>query len=575
MSGGKSSIRKSIATGRWQGELEPRPPRLRIEDPIARPGAVGQVGGDPGRGDADDPLRRIQPGFDRTPDRQQDHADGAAAWARARRTSTTTTPSAWATRRRPRRSRTPTSTGAARRRSPPCPTPSSTRRRWSARRAHQGAPAGLEGGHPGRPDRHHAARRRQSGRAARRRRGGALGASRRSHAGSPHQQQRAGTPVPYSTPRPRDRGRTPQPLAPRARLCEPRAARVLVSEGWAMSGEQAIAAIGSQEPDDYRLEPDTHALRLKPEAGPLRRVLKRPEIAHIIERFETADRAAIRWQQIYWWLSKLAFFSRFLAITVGALLLLRYLQAPVGWQASAGWLPSLGLGVEYSLIALSFLATLVLTIVQPFEKWMHQRGFAENARIDLFDRVLGSSRSRAPGSCPFCRCSSNTFAATSWPCKSCSIEPAERGVRAPPARRRCGVGSRSRSWHWRRSLLPSACLQRGGPTTCLPRSLRWPRSAAKTPPTPSYWFSASSLRRCQPAFFPAISLFQSQPSLRVALRGQRRQPGFPWREIPGRGAQGGSRWRSRRGGRLRGAGADARFPRCIATGCTRATSRGT
>jgi len=167
-----------------------------------------------------------------------------------------------------------------------------------------------------------------------------------------------------------------------------------------MSGEQAIAAIGSQEPDDYRLELDTHALRLKPEAGPLRRVLERPEIAHIIERFETADRAAIRWQRIYRWLSKLAFFSRFLAITVGALLLLRYVQAPVGWQASAGWLPSLGLGVEYSLIALSFLATLVLAIVQPFEKWMQHRGFAENARIDLFDRVLALGEEPRAGELP-------------------------------------------------------------------------------------------------------------------------------------------------------------------------------
>lgn len=167
-----------------------------------------------------------------------------------------------------------------------------------------------------------------------------------------------------------------------------------------MSSEQAIAAIGSQEPDDYRLEPGTHAQRLRPEAGPLRRVLARPEIAGIIARFEAADRAAIRWQGFYRWLSQVAFVSRFLVITIGALLLLRYVQAPVGWQASAGWLPSLGLGVEYSLIALSFLATLVLAFLQPFEKWMLQRAVAENARNDLFDRVYALSEQPCAGELP-------------------------------------------------------------------------------------------------------------------------------------------------------------------------------
>ena len=57
-----------------QGELEPRAPRLRVEDVVARPRLRPKRTGDAGRSHPDDAARRLETGFDRAPDRQQGDA---------------------------------------------------------------------------------------------------------------------------------------------------------------------------------------------------------------------------------------------------------------------------------------------------------------------------------------------------------------------------------------------------------------------------------------------------------------------------------------------------------------------
>ena len=142
--------------------------------------------------------------------------------------------------------------------------------------------------------------------------------------------------------------------------------------------QQALAAIGTDAPTDWKLEPRAHAARLPPEAGALRRVLERPEIAELIAAYERSDPAAGRWQKIYRRWSRLAFACRFGAIAVGAIALLFV----AGTIAGPGL--TLALSVEYALIVGSLVASFILAIRKPFEKWMQARGQAENARLDMF-----------------------------------------------------------------------------------------------------------------------------------------------------------------------------------------------
>jgi len=155
-----------------------------------------------------------------------------------------------------------------------------------------------------------------------------------------------------------------------------------------------IGAIGPEQNSDWKLEPLSHARQLPPEAGALARVLERPENTAIMERYIAADQAAIKTQASYlnwsWW----AFFCRFLSIVCGTAALLDI----------AGLLPagvaSLGLGLQYGLIAAALVIGLVLSAREPFERWMRERAAAENARLDLFSKVVSATEPERPGELP-------------------------------------------------------------------------------------------------------------------------------------------------------------------------------
>jgi hypothetical protein len=157
---------------------------------------------------------------------------------------------------------------------------------------------------------------------------------------------------------------------------------------------EAIRAVGSEHENDWKLEPLTHAGLLPPEAGALKRILTRPEIAAIMERFSTADRAAIRAQKNYLTWTKLAFMCRFLSIACGTAALLDIAEIlPEG-------IASLGLGLQYTFIAGALIIGLVLGFRQPFEVWMGKRAAAENERLDLFNKVTSTEEPPQTGELP-------------------------------------------------------------------------------------------------------------------------------------------------------------------------------
>jgi hypothetical protein len=157
---------------------------------------------------------------------------------------------------------------------------------------------------------------------------------------------------------------------------------------------EAIRAVGSEHESDWKLEPFTHAARLPPEAGALKRILTRPEIAAIMERFSTADRAAIKAQKNYLTWTKIAFLCRFLSIACGTAALLDIATIlPEG-------IASLGLGLQYTFIAGALVIGLVLGFRQPFEVWMGKRAAAENERLDLFGKVMSAEEPSQAGELP-------------------------------------------------------------------------------------------------------------------------------------------------------------------------------
>lgn len=159
--------------------------------------------------------------------------------------------------------------------------------------------------------------------------------------------------------------------------------------------EAAIRAIGSEGPKDMVLAPGAHASELPPTAGTLRRVLERPETDEIIARFEAADREALTAQSSYVRWSRRAFWFRFLSIAFGTVALLR-----AGHMIETGAAVGVGLGLQYTLIAAALLVTLWLAASQPFERWMRARATAENARLDLFNRVILATEPERPGELP-------------------------------------------------------------------------------------------------------------------------------------------------------------------------------
>jgi hypothetical protein len=158
--------------------------------------------------------------------------------------------------------------------------------------------------------------------------------------------------------------------------------------------EKAEQAIGRSSPRDGELLPEEHAAALPPEAGPLARTLREPQTQTIIARYRQADGRAIAAQRAYRIGGRISIWARFIALVVGALAL-----APLEYWAGAT--PNMGaIVVQGSALITSYLAASWLAWRAPFSAWMHARGAAEIARLDLFEHVLAGREEPRAGELP-------------------------------------------------------------------------------------------------------------------------------------------------------------------------------
>jgi len=155
-----------------------------------------------------------------------------------------------------------------------------------------------------------------------------------------------------------------------------------------MTPSAAEAVIGGDDArHDWELRPETHADRLPPEAGALKRVLQSQEVKRIMARYSERDREAVHQQKRY------RRGRRILAI-------LAYFAALTGLFALSvhlilAYVPD----VQPLLVLIHVVFLLGLLIVaawlnraDPRTKWLAARGEAEQLRVALFDRVLAADQ---------------------------------------------------------------------------------------------------------------------------------------------------------------------------------------
>ena len=161
---------------------------------------------------------------------------------------------------------------------------------------------------------------------------------------------------------------------------------------------EAIAAIGEDnDRHDWIMEPERHVEMLAdaPKTGPLVRILQRESVAKIIKAYRTADAKAIKDQKRYRRLGRLGIFATLAATLIGAL----YIFPFHGWL-EIPQIKGVALALQFSALALAFLATWWLRSSEYFENWMHHRGEAEIQRIALFDEVISADEPARNGELP-------------------------------------------------------------------------------------------------------------------------------------------------------------------------------
>jgi hypothetical protein len=162
-----------------------------------------------------------------------------------------------------------------------------------------------------------------------------------------------------------------------------------------MPSMTAEAAVGrDDEASDWQLLPERHASLLPAEAGALRRVLERGEIKGIVAQFRAADAAAVVAQTRYKRIGRLSLYSGTLATVVGALFLLPIDPWFKGVPSAAAST------VQILALVVAFLASRLLAVGAPFDKWMKQRAEAEIARVALFDTVSRADEPLRDGELP-------------------------------------------------------------------------------------------------------------------------------------------------------------------------------
>ena len=154
---------------------------------------------------------------------------------------------------------------------------------------------------------------------------------------------------------------------------------------------EAAKAIGEQAADDWHLRPEKHADALPPQARPLARMLRTPEVEAIFARYRDADVRAIAQQAKYRRMGRISIWARFMALAVGGIALLPF-EELLGFPPRGALIVAQGGAIIVSLLA-------ALWVIQRahFSNWMHARAAAEIARVDLFNRIRDASSEVQPG----------------------------------------------------------------------------------------------------------------------------------------------------------------------------------
>ncbi len=149
----------------------------------------------------------------------------------------------------------------------------------------------------------------------------------------------------------------------------------------------AIEAIGSDEPADWKLQPETHALSLPPNAGALKRILQRDTCRRTIEAFRIDDAAAVSSRKWYVFYAGWAALLSLVSIICASILLTVFGLNPSKSDSLVTHL-SIVIGVSVSL---SFILSLLEKWFDPAQKWMASRAAAENERMRLFSEVVAAN----------------------------------------------------------------------------------------------------------------------------------------------------------------------------------------
>jgi len=154
--------------------------------------------------------------------------------------------------------------------------------------------------------------------------------------------------------------------------------------------DRAIVALGDAPKGDYVLRPEFLAAILPEDAGPLKRILLRPELKATLDTFKKADSKAVSAQTLYKSLANIATISGLGSVVVAFPLLL---DRPDSWLR----LFEVGDVLVFVLLAISYGASLWIAWRRPYDAWMTARALAESQRAKLFNNVVSATEPSRTG----------------------------------------------------------------------------------------------------------------------------------------------------------------------------------
>lgn len=169
-------------------------------------------------------------------------------------------------------------------------------------------------------------------------------------------------------------------------------------EGETAAIERVRAAFGDPKPNDYLLKPLAHADALAAQRetlGTLAEALRDQQLREIAATFDEEDARAGWYQRLYRRLAVGAILLMFVPVALGAFPILieegtlaGLGEAALGPSWSDERMKNLFLAIQFLALGLSLLFTMLLRVVDPFERWMRARAEAEAKRLDYFDEAF-------------------------------------------------------------------------------------------------------------------------------------------------------------------------------------------